>query len=466
MGMSAVKPQIEPPPRIANVPVAPAHTESPWRVWGNRLSISSLADPGAMVSAGIVVNVLLARWLAAEQYAAFVLAFGLFLLLAAAHNVLVLEPMSILGPLTKTGNAMDYFEAQIWVHLAFSAALAVPLLMAGGLFALSSHDGYLAGAFFGGGIALPFILLLRFARRMCVIVHRPAMAFAGSICKLAFLLAGVLALHARHKLTPLHVFLVLGFSCLCAALLLFHKLQIGLDESHECSVSWMSAAAENWRYGRSLVGGTLASAMLDQTTIVFAPLFLGLAGAAKLYAMQIPALVMLQCASAAGMLLLPGFARESFLGNRKRAGQLAHRVSLSLGASSLVAAAILYFTAAPLERMLFGGKFAAAAWLMPWLLAVPLAAGFGSGYSMALRAMQRPRFDHLATRIAAIVSVQTAFLLIPLWGLAGAAASLASGYIAHAVVVYICFRQAAASERAEFAAPCAEEIAPLEQFNT
>src|SRR5208283_4188235 len=132
----------------------------------------------------------------------------------------------------------------------------------------------------------------------------------------------------------------------------------------------------------------------------------------------------------------------------------------------LVAAVILYFTAAPLERLLFGGKFAAAAWLMPWLLALPLAAGVGSAYSMALRAMKHPQYDLLATRIAAIVSVQTAFLFIPLWGLAGAATSLASGYIAHAAVVYVSFRQAAASEHGEFAEHSAEEIAPLEQFNS
>jgi O-antigen/teichoic acid export membrane protein len=464
--MIAVKPQTEAPPRIATAPVAAAESGSRWRLEGRSLSIGALADPGAMVSAGLVVNVLLARWLAAEQYAGFVLAFGLFLLLAAVHNVLVLEPMSILGPSTDTGSTADYFEAQIWVHLAVSAALAVPLLLAGALLALFGHTGYLAGALSGGGLALPFILLLRFARRMCLILQRPAIAFAGSVCNLTFLLVGVLALQSRHKLTPLLVFFVLGFSCLCAALLLFHRLQIGLDESRECSVSWMSTAGENWRYGRSLVGGALASATIGQSTIVLAPMFLGLAGAAKLYAMQIPALVLLQCAAAAGMLLLPDFARESFLGNSKRVRQLAHRISLSLAASALVVAAILYFTPIPLERMLFGGKFATSAWLMPWLLVIPIATGFASGYSMALRALQRPRYDALATRIAAIVSVQTAFLFIPLWGLAGAAISLASGYVAHAAVVYVCFRQAVASERDESAAHSAEEIAPLGQFNT
>ena len=97
---------------------------------------------------------------------------------------------------------------------------------------------------------------------------------------------------------------------------------------------------------------------------------------------------------------------------------------------------------------------------------IPVSAAFASGYSMALRAMKRPNFDRLANGIAAAVSVQAAFLFIPLWGLAGAAISLASGFAVHAAVVCLCFRSAAANERKEFASQSAEEIAPLEQFNT
>jgi hypothetical protein len=80
--------------------------------------------------------------------------------------------------------------------------------------------------------------------------------------------------------------------------------------------------------------------------------------------------------------------------------------------------------------------------------------------------MKRPHLDRLANGIAAAVSVQAAFLFIPLWGLAGAAISLASGFAVHAAVVYLCFHQAAAKEHEGFASQSAEEITPLEQFNT
>jgi O-antigen/teichoic acid export membrane protein len=279
------------------------------------------------------------------------------------------------------------------------------------------------------------------------------------------LLAGLFVLQTRHKLTPLPVFLLLGFAGLCAALLIFHKLQIGLDETRPCTVNWLSTAAENWRYGRWSLGGAVCLASLGQTPLLLAPVFLGLAAAGKLFALQIPALLMLQCSAAAAMLLLPEFARQYGEANTDRIRQLAHRVSLSLAGASLLFAALFYFNAAPVERFLFGGKFAHDAWLIPVFMLTPLSAGLASGYSMALRAMQRPHFDRLATRIAAAVSVQTAFLFIPLWGLAGAAISMASGFVTHSAVVYFCFRQAVANDRKEFASQPVEEITPLEQFN-
>ncbi len=464
MGTTAVKTQTGNRASIAALHQASVPLIPNWRLWGIRLSYS-LVDPGAAVSAGLLVNLLLARWLPLQQYGAFALVFALFLFLAGIHKALLLEPLSVLGPANYQRSLADYFEAQIWVHLAFTAVLATPLLIAAALLALFGLGGPLPGALLGAGIALPFILLLWQARRMCCILERPVSAMPGSIGNLVLLVGGLLALQATHKTTPFTVFLLLGFASLCAALLIFHKLQIGLDETRPCSVNWLSAAAENWRYGRPLLGGAVCFASRSQTPVLLAPVFLGLGAVGELFAMQIPALLILQCSAAAAMLLLPRFARGFAEANTNRIRQLAHRVSLSLAGASLLFAALLYFTAAPLERLLFGGKFVDGAWLIPVFMVIPLFASLASGYSLALRAMQRPQFERLATRIAAAVSVQTAFLFIPLWGLAGAAISMASGFAAHAAVVYVCFRNAAANDREEFASHSAEEITSLEKLN-
>jgi len=465
MGTAAVKTQTEHRASIATLPQASAPAIPQWRLWGIRLPFS-VVDPGTTVSAGLLVNLLLARWLPAQNYGAFALVFAVFLFLAGIHNALVLEPMSVLGPANFQRNLADYFEAQIWVHLAFTTVLAAPLLFAAAFLTSFSYGGPLPSVFLGGGLALPFILLLWLARRMCHILQRPAMAIAGSMSNVVLLLAGLFALQARHKLAPLPVFLLLGFASLCAALLIFHKLQIGLDETRPCSVFWQSAAAENWRYGRWQLGGVVCFASLGQTAMLLAPVFLGLAAAGEFRALQIPALLMVQGCAAAAMLLLPSFASEYAEANTNRSRQLASRVSLTLAGTSLLFAVLLYFTAAPVERLLFGGKFAADAWLIPLFMLIPLSAGLASGYSMALRAMKRPHFELLANRIAAALSVLSAFLFIPLFGLAGVAISLASGFVVYAAVVYLCFREAAAAhERKTLPTERPEEVTSFDHVN-
>jgi len=464
MGTTAVKTQTENRTSIATLPLAEAPGAPHWRLWGVRLSFS-LVDPATTVSAGLLVNLLLARWLPAQQYGAFALVFALILFLSGIHDALVLEPMSVNGPANCPRNLADYFEAQIWAHLAFSSALAAPLLLAAALLALFGYRGALPGALLGAGVALPFILLLWLAHRMCHILDRPACAMSGSDCSLVLLLCGLLALHATHKITPFLAFLCLGFSSLCGALLIFHKLQIGLDETRACSASWLSVAAENWRDGRWQLGGAACFASLGQTAMLLAPVFLGLAAAGGLFAMQIPALLMLQCGTVAAMLLLPSFINDYAGASSKRLRRLAHRVSLSLAGASVLFAVIFYFTAVPVERLFFGGKFANDSWLIPLFMLIPLSASVASGYSMGLRAMQRPNFDLLATRIGAAVSVQTAFLFIPLWGLAGAVISMASGFAVRAAVVYLCFRNAVANERKTLPTQQAQEIASFEHVN-
>src|SRR5208283_280682 len=453
MGTTAVETQTENRARIAALTQTSAPLIANWRRWGIRWS-SALADPGATLSAGLLVSLLLARWLPAQEYGAFALAFALFLFLSVLHNALVLEPMSVMGPGSYQPMLTDYLEAQIWVHLAMAGALAVPLLLAAALLALFGYRGSLPGALLGAGLALPFVLLLWLARRMSRILERPVSAMFAGAFSLALLLCGLLALQATHKTTPFTVFLLLGFAGLCAALLIFYRLKIGLDETRPCRVSWRSAATENWRFGRWQLGGAVCFASLGLTPLLLAPVFLGIAATGRMFAMQIPALLLLQ-----------SFAEESITGSSKGLGQLAQRVSLSLAGASLLFAALFYFFAAPLERLLFSGKFAGDGRLMALFMAVPLFAGLASGYTMALRAMQRPQFDRLATRIAAAVSLQAAFLFIPLWGLAGAAISLASGFAAHAAVVYLSFRQAAANENKTLPTQQAQEVASFDHVN-
>ncbi len=78
MGTTAVKTQTENRAHIAALTQASAPVIPNWKLWGNRLSFS-LVGPGAAMSAGLLINLLLARWLPPQQYGSFVLVFAVFL---------------------------------------------------------------------------------------------------------------------------------------------------------------------------------------------------------------------------------------------------------------------------------------------------------------------------------------------------------------------------------------------------
>src|SRR5437763_5035661 len=57
----------------------------------------AISDQALFSGANFLVNILLARWMAASEYGAFSLAYSVFLLFAVVHTALLIEPMMVFG---------------------------------------------------------------------------------------------------------------------------------------------------------------------------------------------------------------------------------------------------------------------------------------------------------------------------------------------------------------------------------
>src|SRR5712692_6010687 len=163
------------------------------REWGWRSALS-LVDQGLTSGAGFGVNLLLARWMLPKAYGAFAVAFAGFLFVSGFHNVLLLEPLTVLGPSRHTEKLLAYFRAQITVHGLLVGGLSAAVLLAGVILWLVSPDSPLVGAVVGAGLALPFLLLAWLARRMCYVVQQPSAAVLGSGFYLLIVAAGLFVL--------------------------------------------------------------------------------------------------------------------------------------------------------------------------------------------------------------------------------------------------------------------------------
>lgn len=155
--------------------------------------------------------------------------------------------------------------------------------------------------------------------------------------------------------------------------------------------------------------------------------------------MQLPSLLITQAITATGLLFLPvlsgAYGRGAIADMRHKAMLL----SVALAGISLCFAACLAIFSSRLEQVLFGGKYAASAGLMPILALVPVVSAISIGYSMALRASQKPQFDLLANLVAAPVALLSAFFFIGRWGLGGAASSMLLGFLTLGAVTIVWF---------------------------
>jgi hypothetical protein len=405
----------------------------------------SLVDQGLTALTGFCVTFLLARWLAPEVYGAYAIAFAGYLFVSGLHNVMVLEPMSVIGPSRHAARLQEYFRAQLVLHGVLVGICSAGVACVAVAVWLVEPASPLAGAIAGSGLALPFLLSLFLARRMCYVRQRPFTATLGSGCCLVLALVGLYMLRHFEHVSPFSVFVLVGAASFVGSCLVFRE--VGVGTLHPAGVSdertaWASALRENWAYGRWLVGSTILYSVSGQVQMFLAAAFLGLGAAGILRAMMLPASAMTQVVTAAGLLVLPGFSYDF---GRGLASRIRHRAMILSGVlcgAGICFSVMLWMVAERAEHILFAGKYAGYAWLMPILSLVPAVNGLTMGFSLALRASQRPHLDLLANAIAAPIAVVSAVGFIHWWGLAGAAASMVTGFVVYMGVNWWAFRAA------------------------
>ena len=413
------------------------------RAWGIKSAVS-LVDQALTSGTSLGVNLLLALWLAPVAYGAFAVGFAAYLFLAAFHNALVLEPSVVIGPARHAQQLRAYFLAQMRLHallvwpltgLALTAALALSWM---------APHAALISALAGGGLALPLLLLLWLARRICYALHKPGVATVGSSVHLATSLGSLLLLRFAGHLTPSTAFFALGLGSLAGSCLILRLTALGdLRDCDNSFLSWRTVLSENWCYGRWLVGSALFYAISTSAQTFLAAGILGLDSAGVLRAMQIPSLVMTQIIASLGLLVLPALSYDFGNGRIANLRQKAKLVSSGLGLPAFIFAVFLALIDAPLERLLFHERYAYFAGMIPLLALIPATNGLCSGFSLALRACQMPHCDLVSNAFGAAVSLVSAVMLIPTLGVFGAAVSMVLSVVAMNVVTFTFYLRSA-----------------------
>ena len=271
--------------------------------------------------------------------------------------------------------------------------------------------------------------------RQIVNARKLAWASAGY---LALMVTGLFLLHTKGWLDVGCAFLLLAAVSVVAVLMPLRQLGL-LGAGGKASYSWKPIAMENRRYGRWLLGSAILYPLSNQVQTYLAAM-LGLRAPRVLRAMQIPAQVMTQIITATALLMLPPMTQEFGEGRTGKLREMAVLCTPVLTAIALGYFATLEIFAKPAGHIFYGGKFAAYAGLIPILALFPLFPTFGTGFSRGLRAAQKPQYDLIANAVAAPLGILTALAFIRLWGVRGAALSLAaSAAVVGAVLFWMFF---------------------------
>jgi hypothetical protein len=238
--------------------------------WGTK-SACSFLDQALTSLTGFCVSFLLARWMAPEIFGAYAIAFSGYLFLCGFHNVIILEPMSVIGPARYVDKLSSYVSSQIAIHAILVSVLAAVMALAGLIVWRIEPASPHVGAILGSGLALPFLLLLWLARRICYVLQKPLIAILGSAACLVFVIVGLYGLHSVGRTTPFSTFVLMGAGGLLGSCLVLRR--IGMDFLRTISdgqVAWRAVLKENWSYGRWLVGSTVLYSIIGQVQMFLA----------------------------------------------------------------------------------------------------------------------------------------------------------------------------------------------------
>jgi O-antigen/teichoic acid export membrane protein len=421
----------------------------------------ALLDQGLISGANFMTGIFLARRAGPESYGAYMLLFAAFLLIANAHQALLLEPANVLAFSLFPGRNDRYLRVVLRLHGIFTAAF---LALGGVALWLALRLGMkvlLVNALSGMVIAVPCVLLFWLARSFAYLEFAPGAAVRGSAVYGGVLLVSILGVARLRGLTPESVFCCAAVASLAAGLrLLLPHMPRSHGDAGEPGLRHVWP--RHWNFGRWGLGTVgLSWAQTNSISFISGSL-LGLRDVGGLNALVALLLPMLQVLTSATRLALPRIAQiHTFRGveaTRRPVIQVA-LVLLTLTAAYALVIAMLRVT---IFHYLYGERFMAYAWMVP-LMGLHLVACAGlAACDIGFNSIQAPHasFPTKLLMVVCMIPVNTA--LTWKFGLLGAAIGVPVFSSLTAILLALKLRSVWNCQRSYAAAGHARPANPLE----
>jgi O-antigen/teichoic acid export membrane protein len=391
-----------------------------------------------MSGANFILNILLARYLSPAEYGAFAIVFSIFLFLSGFHNALILEPMCVLGPSQYRKGLPDYLRSLLLVNFELTGGLAFVTAMA----ALMIGNASLGRALWGLALSIPLTLLFWFLRRAYYLDFKPEESAKASLIYAVLLIVGAYGLQHYAKLNAFWAFAIMGTAGVAASTHGLRRmyLQVHCDAASTVRPRVTQVFREHWDYGKWIVALAVLSLMTNHLQTLIVGAYLGLEAAGVLRAISNLVMPAAQTITALSVLTLPILSEDFGRGNKPGLVEKGVLLTVVLTGLGCVYETVLMLFSGPLEKLLYGGKFATHVRLIPILGLIPIFSGLSAGYSLVLRAVQEPKMYLIAGLAAAPIGLFSPIICMYFWDLDGAAASMVITSAWGSAVTYLLYR--------------------------
>jgi O-antigen/teichoic acid export membrane protein len=344
----------------------------------------ALADQFLFALSQLILTVGLARSLSPSDYGAFTVAYTTFLLFGTAHTALLTEPLMVFGSSKYANSFKSYLTLLVKGHMAVTGLVAVLMALFSALLARFAPS--LATALFYVGVTGPLILLPWLLRRACYARLLAHSAVVGGALYCGSMSIGLLWLTHGGLLSLTSAFVLMAAASLVASVFMVSGLRSPRPGVLTTPIV-KEVAADHWRYGRWALGAGMLTWLQTSIYYFLLPHFASVATTGALKAVMNLVLPLLHGYTALSMVLLPTLAQAG------SPAVLRSRLRLALPLFLLPALVYCSITALYHQQIfewLYAGQYSGVSWLLPLAAPMVIAAGVGTVYSTALRAVQRP----------------------------------------------------------------------------
>jgi len=396
----------------------------------------ALLDFGLYSGSNFLLGILLARWMAPEQYGAYALVFSVFILVTFLYQALLLEPLSVFSGTTYSKNLRGYLKSNFWLHWGVSAVIC--LLMGATAVAAKVwwHSPASAMAFAGMTAATPFILIHALGRRSFYLKLSPGPAAFGSSFYCILVVAGSFLIFRLGWLSAFSAFLVMGFAALVGGVIMVFQLNAKLEPA-TAEMHLHETWTKHWNYGKWALGTCIVGWIPTYVYIPLVSKFSGLAVAAELRALMNLGGPVLQTYAALSMLFLPYAARVQGTEGARGSSALTRKLTALFAVGAIAYWMVLIPLRHPLFNLLYAGKYIEASSLLPLFAAETVIWSSALGPAIVLRAMEYPRSLFFANGAASIVAIVFGIPATRYFGLHGVVWSMVISNVLYVAVAFI-----------------------------